>query len=54
MYRLIDLAIGMRVSALHEQRGLDIAEHAEVGYPEFQRDQLHAGALAAQTQRSGV
>ncbi len=48
MYRLIDTLIGMRVSALEEQRGLDISEHAEVGYPEFQRVILHTGAAAAQ------
>jgi ammonium transporter, Amt family len=49
MYRIIDATIGMRVSALEEQRGLDISEHAEVGYPEFQRVILHTGAAAAQT-----
>jgi len=51
MYRLIDATLGMRVDPLQEQRGLDIAEHAEVGYPEFQRDQLHTGAAAAQAIR---
>ena len=29
---------GLRVSAQHEQRGLDYTEHAELSYPEFQRD----------------
>lgn len=48
VYALLDSLIGVRVSALHEQRGLDIAEHAELGYPEFQTEQLHAGAAAAQ------
>ncbi len=48
LYRVIDGTIGMRVSALEEQRGLDISEHAEVGYPEFQRVILHTGAAAAQ------
>ena len=51
MYRLIDAAMGMRVSPQEELRGLDIAEHAELGYPEFQRDQLHSGAAAAQSGR---
>jgi Amt family ammonium transporter len=51
VYRLIDAVLGMRVSALQEQRGLDIAEHAEVGYPEFQGEQLHSGAAAAQSAR---
>jgi Amt family ammonium transporter len=49
LYRLIDQTLGMRVSALEEQRGLDISEHAEVGYPEFQRVILHTGAAAAQS-----
>ncbi|GAB3379536.1 ammonium transporter [Spongiibacter taiwanensis] len=35
MYYLIDLTMGLRASALHEQRGLDLSEHAEIGYPEF-------------------
>ena len=35
-YFLIDKIIGMRTSSLHEQRGLDFTEHAEIGYPEFQ------------------
>jgi ammonium transporter, Amt family len=35
-YWLIDKTIGMRASKLHEQRGLDFTEHAEIGYPEFQ------------------
>lgn len=29
---------GLRVSTQHEQRGLDYTEHAELSYPEFQRD----------------
>ena len=29
---------GLRVSAQHEQRGLDYTEHAELSYPEFQKD----------------
>ena len=28
---------GLRVSAQHEQRGLDYTEHAELSYPEFQK-----------------
>ncbi len=35
-YWIIDKTIGMRASSLHEQRGLDFTEHAEIGYPEFQ------------------
>lgn len=35
MYWLIANTVGMRVSTMHEQRGLDITEHGEIGYPEF-------------------
>lgn len=37
MYKLIDLSFGLKASRLHEQRGLDYTEHAELGYPEFQK-----------------
>lgn len=40
-YWLINRVMGLRSSTLHEQRGLDFSEHAETGYPEFQRDILH-------------
>ena len=43
MYFVIDKLVGLRASTLDEQRGLDYAEHFEVGYPEFQREALHAG-----------
>lgn len=33
----------LRASVQDQQRGLDYSEHAEIGYPEFQRDLLHAG-----------
>jgi ammonium transporter, Amt family len=35
MYWLISKTVGLRVSTQHEQRGLDITEHGEIGYPEF-------------------
>ena len=37
MYKLIDMSFGLKASRLHEQRGLDYTEHAELGYPEFQK-----------------
>ena len=37
MYLLIAAFFGLRAEPLHEQRGLDITEHAEIGYPEFPR-----------------
>lgn len=41
MYGLIRLVFGLRSDALHEQRGLDFTEHAELGYPEFQQVHTH-------------
>jgi Amt family ammonium transporter len=35
MYFVIDIFMGLRAPAQHEQRGLDLSEHAEIGYPEF-------------------
>ncbi|MEX1669583.1 ammonium transporter [Zhongshania guokunii] len=35
MYFAIDIVMGLRAPAQHEQRGLDLSEHAEIGYPEF-------------------
>ena len=40
MYKLIDIAIGLRTDSLSEQRGLDFSEHSEIAYPEFQQEQL--------------
>jgi Amt family ammonium transporter len=40
MYKLIAKLTGLRASSLQEQRGLDISEHAEIGYPEFQTSNL--------------
>jgi Amt family ammonium transporter len=36
IYTLIDKAMGLRSSSVHEQRGLDFTEHAEIAFPEFQ------------------
>lgn len=43
MYFILQKTIGLRVTAVAEQRGLDYAEHNETGYPEFQQRILHAG-----------
>ncbi|MFO0823882.1 MAG: ammonium transporter [Gemmataceae bacterium] len=43
MYRMIGIWMKLRVSSIDEQRGLDFAEHGEVGYPEFQEGLLHGG-----------
>ncbi|OAL75759.1 ammonium transporter [Acinetobacter sp. SFB] len=39
VFKLLDKLLGgLRVTTQHEQRGLDYTEHAELSYPEFQRD----------------
>lgn len=39
IFKILHLIMGgLRVSPQHEQRGLDYTEHAELSYPEFQRD----------------
>ena len=39
VFKVLDKLLGgLRVSKQHEQRGLDYSEHAELSYPEFQRD----------------
>ena len=41
MYLVIAIVFGLRAEPLHEQRGLDISEHAEIGYPEFARQSAY-------------
>ncbi|MDO3383365.1 ammonium transporter [Gilvimarinus algae] len=38
IYGLVNLFLPLRAEAQHEQRGLDITEHAEIGYPEFSKN----------------
>jgi Amt family ammonium transporter len=39
VFKVLEKVLGsLRVSKQHEQRGLDYTEHAELSYPEFQRD----------------
>ncbi len=45
MYKLIDMSFGLKASRLHEQRGLDYTEHAELGYPEFQKQMFDTKSL---------
>lgn len=40
MYYILKVIIGLRVPSNDERAGLDFTEHAEVGYPEFQKDIL--------------
>lgn len=46
-YMLIALFMGLRASAIHEQRGLDLSEHAEIGYPEFSAHTAYTAERAA-------
>lgn len=43
MYKVIDKTMGLRASTVDEQQGLDYTEHYEIGYPEFQSEQIHKG-----------
>jgi len=43
IFKVLDVVIGLRTTTKSEQRGLDYAEHNEIGYPEFQQQQLHDG-----------
>jgi len=40
LYFVVHRLVGLRAEPMHEQRGLDYTEHAEVGYPEFQDDPI--------------
>ncbi|MFP1683939.1 ammonium transporter [Alloalcanivorax sp. C16-1] len=46
LYMLVSLSAGLRAPALHEQRGLDVSEHAELGYPEFSQPHLYDAEVA--------
>ncbi|PNE03487.1 ammonium transporter [Alcanivorax sp. MD8A] len=46
MYLAVSVIAGLRAPALHEQRGLDLSEHAETGYPEFPQNSLYDASLA--------
>jgi len=37
VFKIIDKTLGLRSTGIHQQRGLDISEHNEIGYPEFQK-----------------
>ncbi len=40
-FKTVDKFLGLRTSSIHEQRGLDYAEHYEVGYAEFNQAVTH-------------
>lgn len=41
VYKLISVMGSLRASPEHERAGLDYTEHAELGYPEFQKESLY-------------
>ena len=45
LFRLIDLTVGLRVSAEEELEGLDFVEHGGSAYPDF--DISHASGMGA-------
>lgn len=47
----IHQSLGLRASTLHEQRGLDFTEHAEVAYPEFLQDTYYSKQNLSQIKR---
>lgn len=53
LYLLIAMFIGLRASAMHEQRGLDLTEHAEIGYPEFPMHTAYTAERAAEMEVQG-
>lgn len=42
IFKLVQVTFGMRAEAIHEQRGLDFTEHAEVAYPEFSQNSFYS------------
>ena len=42
VFKVIDGIWGLRSTGMHQQRGLDISEHSEIGYPEFQQSTFKA------------
>lgn len=52
MFKLIDLTLGLRAPPLHEQRGLDYSEHAEVAYPEFMQQSFYTKANLSEVERA--
>lgn len=51
-YLVISKTLGLRASTQHEQRGLDITEHAELGYPEFNQNTAYDRSIVSAIQKS--
>ena len=52
-YLIIAMTMGLRASAIHEQRGLDLSEHAEIGYPEFPVETAYTADRASSLEARG-
>ncbi len=50
MYLAVATLFGLRAPALHEQRGLDLSEHDETGYPEFPQNSLYNAEMTSQAE----
>ncbi|MZR61604.1 ammonium transporter [Alcanivorax sp. DP30] len=50
MYLAVAAITGLRAPALHEQRGLDLSEHDETGYPEFPQNSLYDAEMTSQAE----
>lgn len=50
MYLGVAIFAGLRAPAIHEQRGLDLSEHDETGYPEFPQNSLYNAEMTSQAE----
>lgn len=50
MYLVVATLFGLRAPAIHEQRGLDLSEHDETGYPEFPQNSLYNAEMTSQAE----
>ncbi len=50
MYLGVATFAGLRAPAIHEQRGLDLSEHDETGYPEFPQNSLYNAEMTRQAE----
>ncbi|MGB1466484.1 MAG: ammonium transporter [Alcanivorax nanhaiticus] len=50
MYMGVAIFAGLRAPAIHEQRGLDLSEHDETGYPEFPQNSLYNAEMTSQAE----
>ena len=51
-FKIINRIYGLRTEAIHEQRGLDYSEHAEVAYPEFVQNSFYTKNNLQDVERS--